>query len=79
MFEFGVFVAAIVGLNQLFKTAFEIPKRYLPLLSLLLGLLAGIVYFQGDMKERVFMGVVMGLSASGLFDQSKIITKRDEE
>lgn len=75
MFEMTLIIAVIVGLNELIKRSLNVPTKYLPVFSLFLGILAGIFYFEGDMKTKVFYGIIVGLSASGLFDQSKIITK----
>ena len=79
MFEMGLIIAVVLALNELFKRSFGIPPRYLPLLSLLLGVGAGFIYLDGDVKTRVFYGIIIGLSASGLFDQSKIITKKGDD
>lgn len=76
MVEIGIVIAVIVGLNELIKGAFDIPTRYLPLISLLLGVIAGVFYLDGNLAESIFQGIIIGLSASGLFDQSKIITKK---
>ncbi len=71
-------IAVIVGLVELVKKLEWLKPKYLPLLSLILGVLFGIIYFPGEFFNRVMLGIVMGLSASGLFDQSKI-TKKDGE
>lgn len=68
-------IAVIVGLVELTKKLEWLKPKYLPLLSLVLGIAAGLIYFEGQIKEKVIFGIVMGLSAAGLFDQSKIITK----
>lgn len=79
MFEMGLIIAVVLALNELSKRSFGISAKYLPLLSLLLGIGAGFVYLDGDVKTRLFYGIIIGLSASGLFDQSKIITKKGED
>lgn len=76
MFEISLIIAVIVALNELFKRSLSVPNRYLPILSLVLGVIAGVVYLEGGLKEQVFYGIIIGLSASGLFDQSKVITKK---
>lgn len=72
-------IAVIVGLVELAKKLEWLKPKYLPLLSLALGIAAGLIYFEGDIKHRIMFGIVMGLSASGLFDQSKIITKKGDD
>jgi len=73
-----VVVAVIMGLVQLVKKLEWLPAKYLPLLSLVLGVNAGIIYFDGPIENKVMFGIILGLSAAGLYDQSKI-TKKDGE
>ena len=73
-----VVIAVIIGLVQLTKKLEWLPVKYLPLLSLILGIVAGVIYFEGEIQNKVMFGIILGLSASGLFDQSKIITKGDK-
>lgn len=72
-------IAVIIGLVELVKRLEWLPVKYLPLLSLVLGVIAGVIYLEGTLKTKIILGIVMGLSAAGLFDQSKIITKKDDE
>lgn len=74
-----VVVAVIMGLVQLVKKLEWFPAKYLPLLSLILGIVSGIIYFEGPIQNKVMFGIILGLSAAGLFDQSKIITKGEDE
>jgi hypothetical protein len=72
--EIALLIAVVVALTELAKKL-NTPAKYLPLVSLLLGLLAGIFYLQGALKEQILYGIMIGLSAAGLFDQTKIIKK----
>lgn len=74
MFDIALLIAVIVALTQLMKNF--IPNKYLPGLSLVLGVITGIFYVEGDIKTQIMYGLMIGLSASGLFDQSKIVTKK---
>ena len=74
--EIAVIIGVVVGLTQLFKGMKVVPVKYLPLLSLVFGVLGGIAYGGGELKENIIMGVMIGLSASGLFDQTKIVSKK---
>ncbi|WAA10341.1 holin [Fervidibacillus albus] len=78
MFEIGLIIAVVVGLVELVKRLEVVPTKFLPLVSLSLGILAGVFYLDGDIKVRVFNGIIIGLSASGLFDQTKIMKKGEE-
>lgn len=79
MLEMSVIITVVVALNELFKRTFGVPARFIPLISLLLGIAGGIFYLEGDLKEKIFYGAIVGLSAAGLFDQSKIVTKKGDE
>ena len=74
-----VVVAVIMGLVQLTKKLEWLPVKYLPLLSLILGIVAGIIYFDGPIENKVMFGIILGLSAAGLFDQTKIVTKKEDD
>ena len=64
-------IPIIVGIVQLAKK-FGFPTRFAPLLSLLLGFAAAFIYIApGQLKEAILIGLVMGLSAVGLYSGSK--------
>ena len=64
-------VPVILALVQLAKQA-GLTNRFAPVVSLLLGIAAGFVYLApGDPAKAVFVGIVMGLSAVGLFSGAK--------
>lgn len=75
MFDIALIIAVVMAVTQLIKSLEFMTNKYLPVVSLLLGLLAGIFYLDGNIQEQIMYGLMIGLSASGLFDQSKIITK----
>ena len=79
MVEVGVMIAVIVALVEMIKRIDLLPVKYLPLFSLVLGMLGGLIYWDGSLKEQIFYGMMTGLAASGLFDQSKIFSKKDEK
>lgn len=76
MFEITVIVAVIIGVSELLKKLEFIPARFIPLLTVVLGTGAGFIWLDGDIKTKLFYGIVIGLSAAGLYDQSKIVTKK---
>lgn len=76
MFELGVITAIIVGLGELYKQL-ELPKRYLPLTNLILGIIAGLVFMDGTLAEQIFIGIGIGLASSGLYDQSYLVSKKN--
>lgn len=82
----AVLVAAVlspitVGIIQVFKKTLKIDTRFLPLLSLLVGLVVALSIAVGtsqDIAQFVLIGIVGGLSASGLYDQTKIGEEQDD-
>ena len=66
MIETSIAIAMVVGITEVVKRALKVPSRFSPLLALLIGI--GIV-FLGDtgVKETIVTGIIVGLSASGLY------------
>ncbi|PGX99929.1 holin [Bacillus cereus] len=74
MIEISVMIAIVVGLSQIAKTI-GLQTKYIPLLNLTLGIALGVLFLPQDLKMNVFQGIIIGLSASGLFDHTKILKK----
>ncbi|MGM2417460.1 holin [Bacillus cereus group sp. BceL062] len=74
MISLTVMIGIVVGLSQIAKTI-GLQTKYVPLLNLTLGIVLGVLFLDGDIKTNVFQGIIIGLSASGLFDHTKIIKK----
>ncbi|MDO9536422.1 MAG: hypothetical protein Q7J85_14100 [Bacillota bacterium] len=75
MEEFTVYgftlVPIVLAMVELLKRV-GIPKRLSPVVALLLGILSGFYYLApGDPKKAIFLGLVIGLSAIGLFSGTK--------
>ena len=81
----AVLVAAILapittGIIEVMKQTLNINNRYLPILSLLVGILVAVAIALGtgqDLVQYVLVGIVGGLSSAGLYDQTKIIEKSE--
>ena len=69
MIETTLIIALVVGIVEVFKRAIPFPSNITPLVSLVTGVVL-VILFKGDMAitESVFTGLVVGLSASGLYD-----------
>ncbi|WP_312498309.1 holin [Bacillus luti] len=74
MASLAVMIGIVVGLSQIVKTI-GLQTKYVPLLNLTLGIVLGVLFLNGDIKATVFQGILIGLSASGLFDHTKIMKK----
>ena len=81
----AVLVAVILapittGIIEVVKQTLNIDNRYLPILSLLVGILVAVAIALGtgqDLVQYVLVGIVGGLSSAGLYDQTKIIDKSE--
>lgn len=75
-------VALIMAIAEIIKKL-GLDKRYIPLVDVALGLLAGviiyIVYFHMNPVEGVLIGLALGLSACGLFSGTKNVIEKIKE
>lgn len=76
MFEISFILALVLGVNELLKRYEYIPKRFIPLSSVLLGILFVAITGQYTIQEAILTGTAIGLSANGLFDMTKLVTKK---
>ncbi|ARD46982.1 hypothetical protein SporoP37_01550 [Sporosarcina sp. P37] len=71
-----VLIPVIIGLIEVLKV-YGLPKKLMPIFALLFGIGGGIFYlFPHDWKSGVLSGIIMGLSASGLYSGGKTIVKK---
>jgi hypothetical protein len=75
MFELTVLVPIIVAIVQAIKMAFNMDSKFAPLLSIVLGIAYVIVIGNLPLTEEIGIGILAGLSASGLYS-SKVIFKK---
>ncbi|MBU5486452.1 holin [Clostridium sp. MSJ-11] len=82
MFDFTdlAFMTGIVmALSEMFKR-FGVSPKFIPVLNLLLGIVAGMVYVSPqDTKTAVLSGIVIGLTSSGLYSGTKNISQGLQE
>ena len=68
---FAVVVAVIVGITEVIKMSGLIPKRFMGLVALVVGV-AGVAVWQGGLSsDGAIYGLIGGLSASGLWSNVK--------
>lgn len=78
MITFSALIAITVGIVQVFKKA-GLRSKYAPLISLGVGLIASWLGWLVDpypVGEMILTGLVIGLSASGLYSSSKTLTEK---
>jgi hypothetical protein len=68
-------VAVVIGIVEALKPL-GLSSRYAPLVSIGLGVVSGIALRQDqDILSAVYSGILVGLSASGLYSGTKAVTK----
>ena len=84
MVETAVLVAVIIGMSEMIKriSGNRITK-FIPLINLALGIVGALFYSGLDVRMGVFEGIIVGLTASGLYSGAKNvkqgITKNGED
>lgn len=63
-------VPLIIGTIQLLKR-YGLPAKYSPFVAMFFGLAVSYLYITKDVKEAVIIGLMLGLSASGLYSSGK--------
>lgn len=71
-------IALIMGIAEILKKL-GLPHKYIPLVDLGLGLIAGLLVYTAHLHyapiEGIVIGVALGLSACGLFSGVKNLTE----
>lgn len=64
-------VPIVLGVVEVLKNV-GLPKRFCPLVALILGVLIGVFYLgEIDIKQGILKGVYLGLSAVGMYSGTK--------
>jgi len=72
-------IPLIVGLVQVLKTT-GLKRKFLPFAALIFGLAGGIFYIcPGDIKSGIIVGLMLGLSSSGLYSGTKNTFEKQDE
>lgn len=69
-------VAVIIGLVSTAKMS-GLPTKYAPLLSLLIGVVFAFIFPLDNIGKTILLGIVQGLSASGLYSGAKATINND--
>jgi len=81
LFDLSVLVAITIALVQVVKSMIDMPAKYQPIASVVIGLLITFLGTKLDyVSVEIFRGIAMngllvGLMAAGLYDQKALITK----
>lgn len=69
-------IPLILAIVELFKKG-GLPAKFSPFLSVFLGIVVGLTYLEVPVKEGIILGLVIGLSASGLYSSGKSIVEKE--
>ncbi len=70
----SVMTPLVTGLTEVAKRTFLIPKRFINIVSLMIGLIVGLMAFpltDLDWTLRTWAGTMAGLAATGLYEVGK--------
>lgn len=81
--EITVLTPIVVGVVEVLKRCFKISEDMLPLTSIITGLVLAVIGFfllpEGLLLgEALFIGLIAGLSACGLYDNGKMAFARNK-
>lgn len=69
-------VPIVVGLLEVLKKAIKVDNRFLPAISLLVGIAINLSVIGGVSVQSVLGGIILGLSASGLYDAGRSVVNK---
>jgi hypothetical protein len=72
MFEMGTVIAVIMAFGQLIKQQNYMSNKYIPIVTMVLGIVAGLLYIpHGTVSEGVMNGIIAGLTSNGVYSFGK--------
>ena len=71
MIDMTVALGVVMGISELLKRVWGLNSKYIPLVNLFFSILFFIFYGSFDLKTDLLNGLIMGLSASGLYSGVK--------
>lgn len=75
-------VAIVTAVVEVIKKSFKIPARYLPITSIVVGILIALIMWplsEFNFYYMIVVGLIAGLAASGTFDVLKAVGKKEGE
>ena len=75
MLNFAIAIGITGGLVQVIKKATRIKSDYIPLLAVVIGIIVSMVFGTEGWQMNLFVGIITGLSSSGLYDNLEMAEK----
>ena len=66
----AILTAIIVGLSEILKNV-GVKSKWIPVANLVMGVVFSFVFVDAAWHQLILTGIVVGLSASGFYDNSK--------
>ena len=70
MIELGVITSIIIAVSQGLKEI-DFNKKLIPIVNVLLGISLCMIFENAGLKESALNGIIVGLTASGLYSSAK--------
>lgn len=68
-------IPLIIGVVEMFKKA-GLPVRFSPFVAVTFGIILGVYFIANDVREGIIIGIMYGLSASGLYSGTKNMVEK---
>lgn len=65
-------IPAVLAIVEALKMA-GLPSKFAPIVSIVLGMVMGMIFLSGTLVATAGVGILIGLSASGLYSQGKTL------
>lgn len=72
MLDFALAVTVVISISEIAKRN-GMATKFLPILNIGLGLIAAIGFMGVDLQEAIIQGILVGLSASGIYDNGEAL------
>lgn len=76
--DLSVLIAVVTGLTAM-TNRLGLPEKYEPVLALILGIVFAFFYVDVTLRYQILSGLIIGLSSSGLYKNSKSVYGKVKE
>lgn len=76
--DLSVLIAVVTGLTAM-TNRFGLPEKFEPVLALVLGVIFAFFYVDVSVRYQILSGLIIGLSSSGLYKNSKSVYGKVKE
>lgn len=70
-FDTSILIGFTVAIVEVLKTSFGLRKKFRPIVAVIVGILANVILNNDFTVKGVFNGILIGLSASGIYSGVK--------